>query len=99
MWCPRSNMLWFTDIKGGRLHRFNLLTKHHSSFTVDGQPGFVLPADDGALVVGMGQALYRFANGVVTHKLLTIPMDARNRLNNGTVDGHWRRWFAVPAGR
>ncbi len=48
-------MPWFTDIKGRRLHRFNLLTKHRSSFTVDGQPGFLLPADDGALVAAWQQ--------------------------------------------
>lgn len=92
VWCRRSATLWFTDIKRCRLHCFDPATGARSSFDVEDQPGFVLPADDGSMIVGMGQALHRFTDGAVTDRLVTIPMDARNRLNDATVDAKGRLW-------
>lgn len=91
-WCTRDQSLWFTDIKGRRVHRLDPASGARASFTVAGQPGFVLPASDGSMVLGMDQAIHTFRDAVVPGSATTVPMDARNRLNDATVDVHGRLW-------
>lgn len=93
VWIARDRALWFTDIKGGRLHRLEPATGSKSTFGVPGQPGFVVPSDDGSFLVGLGRKLCRFSGGEIRETIAALDMDPRNRLNDGAVDATGRLWF------
>ncbi|MCK5745057.1 MAG: SMP-30/gluconolactonase/LRE family protein, partial [Oricola sp.] len=93
VWCAREQALWFTDIKGGRLHRLDPASGSKSTFEVPGQPGFIVPSDDGSFLVGMGRKLCRFSGDEISETIAELDMDSRNRLNDGAVDAKGRLWF------
>lgn len=93
VWSARHRALWFTDIKGGRLHRLDPATGSKSTFDVPGQPGFIVPCDDGTFLIGMGRKLCRFSDGEIGKTIADLDMDPCNRLNDGAVDASGRLWF------
>lgn len=93
LWSPDEVKLWFTDIKGRQLHRFDPLSGQCASFAMAGEPGFVVRAGAGRLIVGMDKGLYTVENGMISDQLAVIDMAAGNRLNDGVVDAHGRLWF------
>ncbi len=54
-----GNAVWFVDIKGHKVHRFDPLTKAHKSYEAPDQVGWVLPAEGGGLVTGVKTGLHR----------------------------------------
>jgi sugar lactone lactonase YvrE len=106
MWLPAEQALWFVDIKGGRLHRFDPASGSGESFATGGMPSFVVPTLDGGLLVGSGNALHRFEDGRLGPAIATVDEPAHNRSNDATVDRDGRLWFGtmdddeqVPTGR
>jgi len=95
VWCANEQVLWFTDIKGRRLHRFDPVTRQHASFTAPDQPGFALPARSGGLIVGMPGGLHHFdpGNAAFTPICTVEPDRPGNRLNDASVDASGRLWF------
>ncbi len=94
-WIAREAALWFVDIKSGRLHRFDDATGVGRTFDIGGNPSFVVPADDGALLVGSGNAVHRFGGAGLDGIVATVAMPARNRTNDATVDNAGRLWFGT----
>ncbi len=94
-WIGNDAALWFVDVKSGRLHRFDHRTGEGRSFDVGGRPSFVVPADDGALLVGNGNAIHRFDGRGLDGTVATIEMPAHNRTNDATVDSAGRLWFGT----
>lgn len=95
VWVARDAALWFVDIKGQRLHRFDPELEVHRSWEAPAQVGWVLPTDDGLFAVGLQSGVHRFdpASGAFT--LLHAP-EAHlpgNRLNDATVDPAGGLWF------
>jgi xylono-1,5-lactonase len=95
VWLPKEQMLWFVDIKAGMLHSFDAASTTGSSIAIGGQPSFVVPADDGSLIIGSDHTLQVFREGSLAGCLATLDMPARNRTNDGTVDCHGRLWFGT----
>ncbi len=93
MWDARNGVLWFVDIKQGRIHRHDPASGARETIEVGGMPCFVLPADDGGYVLGNGHALHRFDGRAVTGEIGRVAMPADNRFNDATVDRHHRIWF------
>ena len=95
VWCPREQVLWFTDIKQRRLHRFDPVSGTGRSFIAPDQPGFALPAHGGGLIVGMPGGLHHFDPQQRTFKrLVQVETDRPgNRLNDACVDSLGRLWF------
>jgi D-xylonolactonase len=90
-----AGVLWFVDIKGGALHRFDPTSGARASFAVGGAPSFVVPTADGGLLVGNRGELQPFAGETLGASIATIPMPAHNRTNDATVDPSGRLWFGT----
>ena len=95
VWCADQQALWFVDIKGGTVHRFQPETDLGESFAIGGQPSFIVPAAGGGMLVGTANSIYRFADGKLGDLVSTIDMPAHNRTNDATVDGAGRLWLGT----
>lgn len=95
VWDARAGVLWFVDIKGRRAHRFDPATQRVTSWPAPAQLGWVLPADDGALVTGLQTGLARFdpMDGSFRHLAHVEPHLPGNRLNDATVGPDGAIWF------
>lgn len=95
VWSGSDRALWFVDIKGRRVHRFDPATEGRQSWPAPDQVGFVMPAPDGCLVAGLPGRLACFtpATGEFESLLALEAEPLRNRLNDACVDGAGRLWF------
>jgi len=95
VWIARDAALWFVDIKQKKLHRFEPDAAALTSWDAPAQIGWVLPADDGGLIAGLQDGLYRFdrTSGAFTI-LAAVEADLPgNRLNDAATDPKGRIWF------
>ncbi len=95
VWLAGENLLWFVDIKGQLIHRFDPATDKTTSWPAPDQVSFALPRADGCFVVGLPGRLACFDPSTGSFStLVTLEADRpRNRLNDACVDGHGRVWF------
>jgi sugar lactone lactonase YvrE len=95
MWSASEQALWFVDIKGKQIHRFDPATNTGRSWTAPSEPGFVLPVREGGFVAGLKNGLNRFdpRSGDFTLIKTVEPAHLGNRLNDGYVDSKGRLWF------
>lgn len=95
VWVMRDAALWFVDIKGRKVHRYDPASGARASWDAPGQVGFVLPIAGGGFVAGLQQGLYRFdpADGSFAELHAPEPDQPGNRLNDATVDPAGRLWF------
>lgn len=94
-WVQRDQALWFTDIYGRRIHRFDPATSSTASWDAPDLPSFILPAADGGFIVGMPAGLHRFDPASGSFALL-LPVEADlpdNRLNDASVGPDGSLWF------
>jgi D-xylonolactonase len=95
-WFGDEAALRFVDIKGGKLHRFDPATGERETLNIGGMPSFVLPTDDGQLVIGSrNQVLPVSRAGQVGPPLAELAMPAHNRTNDATVDQRGRLWLGT----
>lgn len=95
LWISDEAALYFVDIKGGVLHRYHPETEMQESFAVGGAPSFIVRAGGGGLLVGSGDAIYRFSGSGLDARIVTIAQPAHNRTNDATVDPEGRLWFGT----
>lgn len=90
-------VLWFVDIEGRRIHRYDPATGAVDGWDAPEQVGWVLPADDGALVAGLQRGPARFdpATGGFEPLAAPEPHPAHNRLNDATVAPDGAIWFGT----
>ena len=95
VWDARDQALWFVDIKGHRVHRFDPASGDHRSWQAPGQVGWVLPAAEGGFIAGLQAGVHRFDPATGAFELLAAPEADRpgNRLNDATVDADGRIHF------
>jgi sugar lactone lactonase YvrE len=91
----RGEALWFVDIKGRRIHRFDPATDEADSWPAPAPPGFIAPVEDGGWIAGLKSGLHRFDAESGRFELMCEVEDAGldNRLNDGFVDANGRLWF------
>ncbi len=92
VWCGREQVLWWADIEGRALHRFDPATGRDRSWLLPSRPGcFALRERDG-LVVALEDGFHFFEPGAGAIERIADPEADRpgNRFNDGTTD---------PAGR
>lgn len=97
VWDRRDAALWFVDIKGRRIHRFDPAGDERRSWDAPQQVGFCLPAMAGGFVAGLQTGLARFdpADGHFVPLIDPEPDLPGNRLNDGAVDPVGRLWFGT----
>ncbi len=95
VWCARSASLWFVDIKGCELLRFEPASARLTRWPAPAQPGWLLPMADGGWLTGLQTGLHRFepASGRFTPVLQPEPALPGNRLNDACSDPAGRLWF------
>jgi len=96
LWDARDKALWFVDIKGDAVHRYDPADHGHRIWKAPGQVCFVFPAKSGGFVAGLPDGLYRFEPEQGFAKIIDVEGDnPRNRLNDGVVDSKGRLWFGT----
>ena len=93
-WHPRDQVLWWCDIPGRRLNRWNPASAGLDHWDFDSEPGCIAPALDGSLLLAMRDGLWRFdpASGA-RRRLAPPPYDpAHERFNDGKCDPQGRFW-------
>jgi D-xylonolactonase len=95
VWSARDEAVWFVDIKGCRIHRFDVRAGAGRSWAAASNPGFLAPTIDGGWVAGLKTGLHLFdaASGAFTPLATVEPHAPNNRLNDGCVDPSGRLWF------
>jgi xylono-1,5-lactonase len=95
VWREADHSVWFVDIKGLRIHRYEPATGAAWTWRAPSQPGFIAPQPDGTWIAGLKTGLHRFDPASGRFELLAVVEDAGldNRLNDGFVDARGRLWF------
>ncbi|ACG78876.1 gluconolactonase [Phenylobacterium zucineum HLK1] len=95
VWRADDDAVWFVDIKGRRIHRYEPVTGAAWSWAAPAQPGFIAPVAGGGWVAGLKTGLHRFEPRGGRFELITAVEDPSldNRLNDGFVDAKGRLWF------
>ncbi len=94
MWHPREQVLYYCDIAGHRLQRFDPTSGDLSHWDFDTDVASLAPRLDGALLLAMRDGLWRFdpAKGERS-RLAEPPYDpAHERFNDGKCDPQGRFW-------
>lgn len=93
-WHPREAALYYVDIPGKRLNRFDPARGELKHWELEAEPGSCAPCLDGTLLLAMRDGLFRFdpASGKRT-RLAEPPYDpAHERFNDGKCDPQGRFW-------
>jgi xylono-1,5-lactonase len=95
VWSTRDDALWFVNIYGRAIHRFDPATGGQYSWPAPDLASFILPAADRGFIVGMPSGLHRFdpeSGGFAF--LLEVEGDLpSNRLNDASVGPDGALWF------
>lgn len=94
VWSVREQVLYWVDIKGRAIHRFDPATGRDDKMPVDEQIGCIGLAASGGFIAGMRSGLWRLdAAGRATAKLADNPEDwTTSRFNDGRCDRQGRFW-------
>lgn len=95
VWLARERALWFVDIKGRRVHRYDTSSGRQKSWNAPEEIGFVAPTAAGKFIAGMKSGLHRFDPDDGSYTPITLVDSDRtgNRLNDCCVDYAGRLWF------
>lgn len=94
VWSVEQQALFFVDITGRRLHRYDPAASRHDSWPVDEDVGCIAPALRGGFVAAMRSGLWMLdERGRKLRALSANPEDpATSRFNDGKVDPAGRFW-------
>jgi sugar lactone lactonase YvrE len=95
IWSQAERALWFVDIKGQRVHRFDPAHEVSRSWPSPDRVSFAVPTADGCLVAGLPGRLARFTPATGEFEtLIHLESDLPdNRLNDACADAAGRLWF------
>jgi D-xylonolactonase len=97
IWSSRERAVWFVDIKGHCIHRYDEATRATLSWQAPQDVGFIVPASGQRLICGLKSGLHLFAPQDGSFQLIAaVDSDRpRNRLNDAHVDAAGRLWFGT----
>ena len=97
LWHPKESMLYWVDISGRSVHRFDPGTGQHRQWKMASEPGSIACCASGGLVVALRSGLIFLDtdNGAVK-RLIDAPYDsAKARFNDGRCDAAGRFWIGT----
>lgn len=94
-WSEAERKLWFVDIKGLRIHRFDPEADRLESWNAPAQPGWIFPTECGRMLAGLQSGLHLFdpASGDFARLATPEAGEPGNRLNDAVVDRSGAVWF------
>jgi sugar lactone lactonase YvrE len=97
MWHPREQRLYYCDIPGRKLQRFDPVTGALAHWDFDTEVASCAPMLDGALLLAMRDGLWRFDPFTGARTALAEPPyePARERFNDGKCDPQGRFWVGT----
>jgi sugar lactone lactonase YvrE len=98
MWHPVEQVLYWCDIPGHALNRFDPKTGAHATWPFDSDVACCAPLLDGGLLLALRSGLVRFdtATGAVSALIDKPPYDpSRERFNDGKADPQGRLWVGT----
>jgi xylono-1,5-lactonase len=99
LWDAATARLWWVDITGERVHRFDPVSGKHSSWGTSGQPGGVVLDEAGEPLVASPEGLAVLERSTGTMEL-RVPIErekVENRANDVKVDSEGRAWVGTMA--
>lgn len=95
IWDEARQCLWFVDIKRHHLYRLDPQSEKLDRWDTPGEIGWALPTDEGDMLCGLQDGLYRFdpAGATFAYFRAVEPQRPGNRLNDATTDPAGRVWF------
>ena len=93
-WDVRDAALYYTDIAGGKIHRFTPADGAHRTWTLDEMVGCLAIRESGGAVIGTKSGLYGFDFDTGEKTLIAAPEEGRpdSRFNDSTTDPRGRFW-------
>jgi len=97
LWHPREQVLYWCDIPGHRLERFDPATGEHRHWAFDTDVACCAPMLDGGLLLAMRDGLWRFDTATGRRSELAEPpyAVATERFNDGKCDPQGRFWVGT----
>lgn len=98
MWHPSERALYWCDIPGRRLNRYDPARNVHQSWGFDTEVACCAPLLGGDLLLGMRDGLWRFnLERAQRHPLVSRPPydPAKERFNDGKADAQGRFWVGT----
>ena len=96
-WHPSEQVLYWCDIPGHKLNRFDPATGKHREWAFDTDVGCCAPVTDGGLLLALRDGLVHFDPETgASSPLAKAPYDtATERFNDGKADPHGRLWVGT----
>ncbi len=97
VWHPLEEVLYWVDITGEKLHRYDPVKKENKSYPMGSMIGTVVPAVGGfSVLVALETGIHGMSSGGVLHKLTDFPKEMENnRFNDGKCDPAGRFWVGT----
>ncbi len=94
LWSDTEQALYWVDISGRTIHRFNPATGLDAHWSMPCEPGCIGLAASGGVVAALRDGFYRFHPDTATlKKIADAPYDTREfRFNDGRCDAEGRFW-------
>jgi xylono-1,5-lactonase len=95
LWVAQDQALWFVDVAGRRLHRYQPDVGNHRVWAAPEKISFIVPTRDGSYMAGLKSGLHRFdpLSGSFTRIAAPEPHLTGNRLNDACVGPRGDLWF------
>jgi sugar lactone lactonase YvrE len=97
MWHPQQQRLYYCDIPGRKLHRFDPLSQALEHWDFDTEVASIAPMQGGALLLAARDGLWSFDPASGARTLLAEPPyePAKERFNDGKCDPQGRFWVGT----
>lgn len=97
LWHPTEQALYWCDIPGRVLNRFDPSTSSHDQWGFTTEPASIAPMRDGGLLIAMRDGLWRFDTATGQRSPLAAPPydTALERFNDGKCDPRGRFWVGT----
>lgn len=93
VWDDRLQELFWVDIEGRKLQRYNPASGSKQDYEFDRKIGAAVPATDGSWILAMQDGFYRFDLQGQPELIVSTPEeDIMNRMNDGKCDRAGRFW-------